>query len=242
MIIDFHAHLERDPETKTYRIADLEKDTRYNKLDLRLISALEGKSVRGQNQVIRELVQANPEKYLGCALVNPKEDDSVEQVQEIASQPEFRALEFDSLEHGYLPEAQQQNIDAILKIAEDKKWVIKVFTGKGFQTIPGQWVFYSRRFPNLNFVFLHMGTNDFGYNMIEQAAQHENIFLETSYQYELPILRKAFKRLPAERFIFGSNYPVNLTYASLNVFNVLELSEETQRKLFFENAKRLLSI
>mgnify|MGYP000887675649 FL=1 len=242
MIIDFHAHLERDPESKTYLVADLEEDTHYNKLNLRLISALEGKNVRSQNQAVRELVQTNPDKYLGCAIVNPKEDDSIEQVLEIASQPEFRAIEFDSLEHGYLPEAQQQNIDEILKIAEGKQWVIKVFTGKGFQTIPGQWVFYSQRFPNLNFVFLHMGTNDFGYNMIEQAAQHENIFMETSYQYELPILRKAFKRLPPERFIFGSNYPVNLTYASINVFNVLELPKETQRKLFYENAKRLLKL
>jgi len=242
MVIDFHAHLDRDPETKVYRIPELDEDTRYNKLDLRLISALEGKNIRHQNQVIRELVWANPGKYLGCALVNPKEDDSVEQVEELAESDEFKALEFDSLEHGYLPEIQQENIDAILHIAEAHKWVIKVFTGKGFQTIPGQWVFYSKRFPNLNFVFLHMGTNDFGYNMIEQAAQHENIYLETSYQYELPILRKAFKRLSAERFIFGSNYPVNLTYASLNVFNVLQLSAETQHKLFYENAKRLLGI
>ena len=36
--------------------------------------------------------------------------------------------------------------------------------------------------------------------------------------------------------------PESKTYASINVFNVLELPKATQRKLFYENAKRLLKL
>lgn len=239
MMLDFHAHLKRDRVRKQYLPDALLDDMAQNHIDMRVVSALEGKSIAHQNDAIADLVARHPQQLIGCATINPKEDDCVEEARRVAALREIRAFELDSLEHGYLPEAWPV-IDEILDVAQEYGLVVKLFTGTGFRSMPGQWAHYTRRHPGVNFVLLHMGTNDFGYGCVDLVSQHDNLYVETSYQYELPILRKAFAILPAEKILFGSNYPTNITYVSINVFNVLNLPDETRGKLFHDNAWRLL--
>lgn len=241
MIIDFHAHVKRDQNTKKYLVAELLDDMVQNDISMRMVSTMQGKSISHQNDFIIDLVQQHPDKFIGCAVINPKEDDSIDEALRVAGLPEIKAFEFDSLEHGYLPESCP-NIDEIIDIAEQNNLVIKLFTGTGFRTMPGQWAYYTKRHPNVKFIFLHMGTNDFGYGCIDLVSQYVNLFVETSNQYELPILRKAFRLLPPEKFLFGSMYPSRITYCSINTFNILNLSQEVRNKLFYQNSQLLLGL
>lgn len=244
MIIDFHAHLDRDPITKEYKVDELLKDMEDNHIDKRVISTFYGSSISAANDKIVELVKQYPDRLIGCAVINPKLDDAVEEAKRVAEIPQIRMIEFNSLKHGYRPEKFAYNIDPILKICDEHNLIVKVFTGQGFYTMPEQWVFYSHRFPNVTFVIEHLGGSDYSYGTVDLCKEEENsnLMLETSYETEVPSLRRAFRELPDDLFLYGSNYPSNFTKLSILKYNSLDLSDELKEKMFSENAKKLLSI
>lgn len=241
MIIDYHAHLRRDRTSGEYLYDELLGDMEENGVNLRLISAIDGPSIAVQNNCIAAFVGENPTKLMGCAVINPKEDECLAEMERIADMPEFKAVEFDSFEHGYLPESCS-SIDGILEIAEVKGMPVSVYTGAGRRTAPHQWGWYARRHPGVNFVMLHMGGIDFGYSCVDLAEQLPNVYLETSDQWEVPVLRKAFARLSPERMLFGSKYPEIFTKCSAMAFDMFKLTEWEKELIYYENAKRLLGM
>lgn len=242
MMIDFHAHIKRDPVSKSYDIEGLLADMEENGIAQRMISTLEGRGIHDQNDVVADYVRRYPDKLLGCAAIDPKADDSVEETRRVAGMREIKAIEFDSWEHGYLPEKMEHNLDPILTIAAERGLPVKIFTGWGPRTMPQQWAKYLRRHRDVTFVFLHIGGIDFGYGSIPFVAENENALFETSGQTELQVLHEAFKRLPIERFVFGSGYPDKFTKCSIDTFDVLRFSDQEKEKLYSGNARRLLKI
>ena len=241
-MFDFHSHLRRDPITKEYEIEALLADMEANKIDCRMISTVEGKSTSAQNDMIIDLVKQYPDKLVGCAVINQKEDDSVEEMKRVCMHKEIKAIELDSMEHGYLPEKLEYNINPILEIADENNIIVKLFTGWGARTAPQQWKKYVEKFPNVKFVILHIGGIDFGYGSIDFAKQYDNVYFETSNQTEIQILHRAFNELPFERFVFGSNYPEQFTYCSIHTFDCLDFTEEQKEDLYQKNAEKLLGI
>ena len=49
MIIDFHAHVDRDPITKKYHVEELLQDMEENNIDKRVISTFYGASIAAAN-------------------------------------------------------------------------------------------------------------------------------------------------------------------------------------------------
>ncbi|WP_411338453.1 amidohydrolase family protein [Enterocloster lavalensis] len=242
MIIDFHAHVERDPITKVYDIEGILKDMDENSIDLWMISTLEGKCIKDQNDAIAGFVRQYPNRLLGCAVINPKEDDCVEEAERVAQMPEIRALEFNSWEHGFLPEKYEYHLDPIFDIAAKYGLVVKLFAGWGPRTMPQQWEKYIKRHPDVTFVVLHIGGIDFGYGSIPFVGSYDNLLFETSEQTEMQVLHEAFRQLPMEKFLFGSNYPTQATRWSVDTFDLLHFSEEEREKMFCQNAKKLLNL
>lgn len=242
MIIDFHAHIDRDPISKQYLVNACIEDMKENQIDKRVISTFYGASISSANNEIVKLVQQYPDLFIGCAVINPKLDDAVDEAKRVAQLPEIRMIEFNSLEHGYRPEKFNYNIDPILKICEEHNLIVKVFTGQGAWTMPEEWVYYSKRFPNITFVILHLGGSDYAYGTVDLCLDksNANLMLETSYETEIPSLKRAFSELPADLFLFGTNYPQNFTKLAIMKYNCLHLSDELKRKMFYQNAMKLL--
>ncbi len=242
MIIDFHSHLDRNPITKEYLVEDLIEDMKQNEIDKRVISTLCGSSISSANDKIVELVSKYPGLFYGCAVINPKLDDSVDEVKRVLRFKEIKMIEFNSLEHGYRPEKLWYNIDPILEICQENNIIVKVFTGQGPWTMPEEWTYYTHRFPNVQFVFLHLGGSDYAYGTVDLCKEecNANIMLETSYETEIPSLKRAFSELPSDIFLYGSNYPHNFTKLSIMKFNCLNLSDELKEKMFYKNAIKLL--
>lgn len=239
MIIDFHAHLIRDMITKQYDVEDCLSDMEKNHINKRVISTLEGKSTRDQNDFIASLVDQYPDRFIGCAAINPKEDDCVEEVKRLTTIPQIKILEFDPWEHGFLPERYSYHLDQIFEIAQEHGFIIKMFAGWGPRTMPEQWTRYCLKFPDLTFVVLHIGGIDFGYGAIDFIEEMPNVMTETSDQTEIQVLHKAFKKLPIQKMLFGSNYPKNFTKCSIDTFDCLHLSKEDQAYMFYKNAEAL---
>ena len=241
MMIDYHSHLKWDRETNSYDTEACLKDMEDNHIEKRMVSALYGYSVREQNDAVADMVRAHPDKIIGCAVINPKERDCVREMERAASSGCFKAIELDSMEHCYYPETMPV-LDEIIDIAVSHRMPVNVFTGWGCRTMPAQWAYYAKRHPDMLMVLLHMGTTDFGYGCVDLVRQYDNLMVETSCMYELPILRKAFGNLPKEKCLFGSHYPDKITKCSVDTFVLLHLPQETLDCLYYRNAMRVLEL
>ncbi|MEG0577635.1 MAG: amidohydrolase family protein [Bacilli bacterium] len=243
MLIDFHAHLKRDMITKVYDLEDCLNDMMANKIDKRVISTLEGKSITEQNNYIIDIVKKYPDKLIGCAVINPKLDDCVEEMKRLAKYPnEIKVIEFNTWDHGYLPERYEYHLNQIFDIVQKNGLPVKIFSGWGARSMPQQWAKYLKKYPNIKFVILHIGGIDFGYGAIDFIRDMPNAMSETSDQTEIQVLHKAFAQLKPEKLLFGSNYPEQITKCSINTFDVLNLSEECRDAMFYKTATSLLKL
>lgn len=241
-MIDFQAYISWDPITRSYDVDELLRDMDENKIRMRVITALNGEGTKKQNDFTRKLVLDYPDRFIGCATINPKEMDCLDEVDRILKMSEFMMIELHSLEHGYRPEKYQHHLDPIFEMCRDAQSIVKVFTGHGFYTMPEQWIFYSHRFPTLPFVFEHMGGTDFSYGTIGLITPTNNLYVTTSYETEMQPLMLAFEQLPIDKYLFGSNYPLNFTDLSILKYDILKLNNTQKEHLFEKNAQKLLNL
>lgn len=239
MIIDIHSHLIRDKVTKMYAVEELIDDMNKNNISIRAISTFEGPSIREQNDTTSKYVQKYKDRLLGFAVINPKEDHALEETKRALELPGIIGVEFDSLQHGYYPDSTE-SIPAILEEIQRHNGIVKVFTGLGAMSMPQQWVKYAKQFPNINFIMLHMGCFDYGYACVDLAVEYDNIYLETSNQYEVQILRKAFCNVSEDKILYGSQYPNKFTKNSISLFDFFEIEDSKLEKILYLNSKKLI--
>ena len=213
MIIDIHSHIKLDGQQPLFQ--DMDK----NGIDYRIVSCLSEPDTKIAN------------KFVDCA----------EECERFLENPAMKMVEFNSLEHGYYPDVCE-GVDKVLEVVAKNQAIVKVFSGIGSRAMPQQWLKHVEKYPQIPFIFLHMGCFDYGYGCVDLAGRYENIYLETSNQYEVQILKKAVTTAPQDKLLFGSSYPERLTKCSLDVFDMFHLDEGFRKKIFGENAAALLNL
>lgn len=238
MCIDIHSYIEYIDGK--YELSPLLKDIQKYNIKYRVIGSLNNLSNIKNTRNIIDITKKN-DNLLGCAIINPKDPSCIDSVKLAANDQNIVMFEFNSFEHGYYPDLQN-NLNEIFSIIEKVQKPVKVFVGIGARSIPQQWEFWAKKFSKINFIFLHMGCFDYGYTCIDVANRNNNIFIETSNQYELQILRKAVHTLDPHKILFGSLYPYRLTSTGLKIFDMLKLNIQTLDLIFNSNARFLLKI
>ncbi len=239
MIIDIHAHINLLNPFGEKEIESLLADMDRFGIEKRVVSAIHGGNIKKQNDCIVDLVKKHPDRLIGCAVINPKDENAIEESQRILKIPEIRMIEFNSLEHGYYPDACKR-LDEILTVLSEKDLPIKVFAGIGARSMPQQWLKQIKKHRNVNFIILHMACFDYGYGCVDLAKEHENVYLETSNQYEVQIIKKAINELSPEKLLFGSLYPERFTRCSISIFDTFDVDSSFRKRVYEENAKNIL--
>ncbi len=211
-IVDIHAHLRRNSDQNLYEYEEQIQDVNKNGITVRLLSSLRGESLHMQNLAVLEFCKTHRE-FLPCAVLNPREESCGKELEWILATGAFPAIELDPLEHGYIPE-NEKKLEDIFRACGEKGIVLKLMTGHGDRTHPAQWEYYIRRYPGTRVVFLHMGGMWDGYSTIDIAKKYENVWLDTSEVFELPLFRYALRNVPVERILFGSGFPERFTECS----------------------------
>ena len=100
------------------------------------------------------------------------------------------------------------------------------------------------RHPKLTFVAAHPGEKPRVEQRLERMRRYDNLYLDLSGTglARLGILAYSVRRLGAERFLFGTDYPIN--NPAMYVHGVLyeALSDRERRMICYENAERILGI
>lgn len=239
MIIDIHSHLTRDKVSKEYAIKELIDDMNKNNIDVRAISTFEGSSIKDQNDIISKYVQQYKDRLIGFAVINPKDDNALVETKRALELPGIIGVEFDSVQHGYYPDSTE-SITAILEEVERHDGIVKVFSGIGAMTMPQQWAIHAKQFPNIKFIMLHMGCFDYGYACVDLAIEYDNIYLETSNQYEVQILKKAFDNVSEDKILYGSQYPNKFTKNSISLFEFFDIEDSKLENILYLNAQKII--
>ena len=98
--------------------------------------------------------------------------------------------------------------------------------------------------PGVTFVAAHPGEREYFLKHLQRLEKYENAYVDLSgtglFRYGL--VREGIRRAGAERFLFGTDYPI--TNPGMYVHAVLgeHIGEEDRRLIFAGNAKRLLGL
>ncbi len=120
MIVDIHSHIKRNLSCQEEEEKKLLLDMEKNKVDVRVVSAMDGWTVEEGSRYISGFVSAHPGRLVGCAVINPKEEDCNKKAAEVLTLPGMAMLEFQSVEHGYYPDTCD-GIERVLQVAEKKR-------------------------------------------------------------------------------------------------------------------------
>lgn len=100
-----------------------------------------------------------------------------------------------------------------------------------------------KRFPGLKVIAAHFGSYS-EWEKVPMLADMPNIVFDTSSSLPFMSVERAralVKLIGTDRLMFGSDYPVVLPHEELEFFMRLDLSEEDNRKILYDNAIRYLS-
>ena len=238
LIYDIHSHLGKtssgDENTPEEMLADL-KAYGISKVG---ISSLSGISTRAQNDLVHRAMEAFSGVIKGYAFINPKAPDAIDEVDRCLGDYKMNGVKFHSWKHGYYPD----NTPALNGILERiQKYGVHVQTHVGtapFST-PYTWAEYARRFPGIDFLFTHIGYYEFGFSTIEAVKDLRNVWVETSGQMDVEVLKRAINVVGEKRVCFGADWPDKPGNMGVEEFNEMDIPEEKLEYIFHKNAEYL---
>ena len=100
-------------------------------------------------------------------------------------------------------------------------------------------------YKDLTVIGAHMGGWSIWDEASKQLADKPNLYVDCSssfYYLSLDTAKEIIKRYGTDKVLFGTDYPMWSPKAELDTFFSLELSDEDNRRVLSENAKRVFNI
>jgi len=237
-IYDIHSHMGRTSsgeDTSPERMLQELAGIGVSKVG---VSSLTGIDSREQNDLVHAAVLAHPDEVVGYAFINPKDPDAPAETERCLTQLGMRGVKFHSWKNGYYPDNRPE-LWEIFEIIQSHGIHVQMHVGTAPVSTPYTWGIWARRFPGIDFVFTHTGYYEFGRSTIEVARELDNVWVETSGQFDVPTLRESLKVLGANRICFGTDWPYKPLAAELRKFDELSLTDDQAVHIFHTNAEYL---
>ena len=200
--------------------------------------------VRSINEFISAEVSHHPDRFFGFGTLHPESEDQKGDFQHLLElglqgvklHPDIQAFALDD------PKSL-----AIASLCEENGIPLLLHTGDSRYDFsnPNRLIPLLKAFPGLTVIGAHLG----GWSIWEEACDKmggmPNLFVDTSSTFPFFDKWKAKEligRWGYDRVLFGSDYPMWNPERELDTFLSLELGEEANRLILYENAKRLFSL
>lgn len=204
------------------------------------------------NQRVIDFARNNEGKISVALWVNPYEDvstietlikDNRDVIVAVKFHPFHSKLRFDSKE-----------IESYVKLAQKYSLPVVTHTGSGEHDNVRLVYDVAKKFPDVNFVMVHMGLGTDNEQAIQLISKLENLYGDTTW-VSTESTKKFLSVCGDEKIVFGSDSPIDgkdtylqngfgersLYQAYFNEFKN-EVSEETYEKIMYKNAQKLFKL
>ena len=132
-----------------------------------------------------------------------------------------------------------ENLREILKKAAEYQMIVNFHTMSEWQE---QMEAMIAQNPQVTFVAAHPGDRDDFLKHLERLNKYDNIYLDLSGTglFRYGMLRHGIETVGAEKFLFGTDYPIVNPGMYVEAVRFEHISEKDREMIFSENAKRLL--
>ena len=241
MILDYHVHLGKSSSGSNYTVDDLVNTMDKFNVEKSGLSILNGVDTRVLNDQVYEAYLKYPDRIVPFAYINPREPWAIEEVHRTLGELKFKGVKMHSWKCGYTPD-NNLSLDKIINEIEPYNVSLLTHTGTAPLSLPQSWAEVAKRHPNQLFVFAHIGYLDYGYSCVHAVKDLPNVMVDTAGQVEVQVLELAFKELGADRILFSTDWPYKYHGSEISKFEILDLTEEEKRKVFYENCKKLFDM
>lgn len=160
------------------------------------------------NRYVYDAVKQHPERLVGFARINPNQGTAArDELNRCLNEYGMRGIklhpDWDSF---YM--ANTEAVEPILEIAAGRRLPVLIHAGYPLRAQPLLFLRYAERFPSVPIILGHMAHRLVA-DAMAVAERAENIYLETSCQASVFILRAA-RRVGVRRVLFGSDFPYEL--------------------------------
>ncbi|MGQ9723559.1 MAG: amidohydrolase family protein [Candidatus Jordarchaeum sp.] len=219
--------------------------------------------VRSEEDIYKYVVK-DPNRIIGFGSINPKrpEEEIKEKLRKIK---EFGFKGIKLIPTFQFCNPSDECVYPVYEYAQKNKLVILTHTGCD----PGLWEYpdfcedakpihltkIAEDFPRLNIVGAHLGSYSaenpgiWFEEMMQVVKTYDNVFTDAS-AVDPELVRRAVKTVGADKILYGSDYPVVLTYVDRKIgmkehlSNILSLdiNVDEKEKILSQNAKKILKI
>ena len=202
---------------------------------------LTGASFQG-NDAVLDAFQRHPDKVVPFVWVNPALDDVEKKLTRYIVNEGFMGVKMQPLFDAFV--ADDPIVDPVMEFAEAHHVPVFIHCGHPPFSLPWSIALLAERHPNVKVTMIHMGHGHGVYidASIKMAKRYANLYLEMSGMPMGCKIAEAYRTVRADRVMFGIDSPFHHPTVEIQKVLTCGLSDEEQRDVFYNNAKKLLGL
>jgi uncharacterized protein len=210
------------------------------------------------NEEIKQIVDSDPDFFIGFASVDPRKSDALEILTDAFVRLKLSGLKVNTAKLKMYP--NDAKLTKLYEVCKKYQKPIIFHAGMSLETNtitkyahPMEFEEVAVAFPNVKICLAH-----FGWPWVNETAalliKYENIYTNTAMMYmdgPRDLFEKVFKQDLgkywldhnfADKVMFGSDSPRIRPVRSKRGLDALEMEESTRKKVYYDNAVRFLSL
>ena len=188
------------------------------------------------NRITADVMNAHPDRIIGCIYVNPLNPATVDSMEEYAAKG-FYAVKLNPLRHAYC--ADGDVLYPVMEKAGELGLPVCMHSGHPPYSLPWQIGLLAERYPGIKIMMIHMGHGHGVYidAALKMARKYPNIYLEMSGMPMPSKIAEAYQTVGNDRIMFGTDTPFHHPKVELTKVLVSGVDETGLQKILYDNAR-----
>lgn len=195
-----------------------------------------------KNDDVADAFQTYPDRIVPFVWVNPVLDDVEKKLHKYICQEGFRGIKMQPLFDSFV--ADDPVVYPVMDFARAYRIPVFIHCGHPPFSLPWSIALLAEQYPDVKVTMIHMGHGHGVYidASLKMAGRYDNLYLEMSGMPMGSKIKEAYETVGSDRILFGIDSPFH--HPSVEIQKVLScgLDENAQQDVFYNNAKKLLSL
>lgn len=198
---------------------------------------------RDNENLLNQIKEFGRKRYWFFPWINPKENRWREFLEKNIEY--INGIKVHSSLDGIMGGITNPVYEPLIEFAKTEKLIMYVHSGRWKEAASYTFVLeMARKYREINFIIAHLGGNHEELKIKApedlKKTRLDNVFFDISATREFWAIEKGIKLVGAEKFIFGSDYPVMHPKMALECIDVLNISDREKTLILGENIFNML--